>query len=151
MRGSKPACTMEVYNTRGLGYSRLPNASKAYGAQRVSPSELAGLQESTLGVAFRTGGIDMALRAGDALGMSMGGPLPWSLRYSRPPEPSLILPPIFSDLQASMGYEFHRGELLIEAITHPSFTTSAGSSYQRLELLGDGEVDPRDSPSQYSL
>lgn len=61
MRGSKPACTMEVYNTRGLGYSRLPNASKAYGAQRVSPSELAGLQESTLGVAFRTGGIKMAL------------------------------------------------------------------------------------------
>jgi len=95
--------------------------------------------EATLGAAFLTGGVDMALRAGDALGLSMGGALPWSLRYSRPPEPSLI-PPIFENLQASMGYEFHRGELLVEAITHPSFTTSAGSSYQRLEFLGDGKV-----------
>ena len=95
--------------------------------------------EATLGAAFLTGGIDMALRTGDALGLSMGGPLPWSLRYSRPPEPSLI-PSIFADLQASMGYDFHRGELLVEAITHPSFTTSAGSSYQRLEFLGDGNV-----------
>ena len=95
--------------------------------------------EATLGAAFLTGGIDMALRTGDTLGLSMGGPLPWSLRYSRPPEPSLI-PPLFADLQASIGYEFHRGELLVEAITHPSFTTSAGSSYQRLEFLGDGKV-----------
>ena len=95
--------------------------------------------EATLGAAFLTGGIDMALRAGDSLGLSVGGPLPWPLRYSRPPEPSLV-PLIFTDLQASMGYEFHRGELLIEAITHPSFTTSVGSSYQRLEFLGDGNV-----------
>lgn len=95
--------------------------------------------EATLGAAFLSGGIDMALQAGDALGLSMGGALPWSLRYSRPPEPSLV-PPVFADLQALMGYEFHRGELLVEAITHPSFTTSGGSSYQRLEFLGDGKV-----------
>ncbi|KAF8432446.1 hypothetical protein L210DRAFT_960898 [Boletus edulis BED1] len=96
--------------------------------------------EATLGAAFLTGGIDMALRTGDVLGLSMGGPLPWSLRYSRPPESSLI-PPMFADLQASIGYEFHRSELLVEAITHPSFTTSAGSSYQRLEFLGDAVID----------
>lgn len=96
--------------------------------------------EATLGAAFLTGGINMALLTGDALGLSVGGALPWSLRYSRPPEPSLV-PPVFADLQALMGYEFHRGELLVEAITHPSFTTSAGSSYQRLEFLGDGKVD----------
>ncbi|KAG9318230.1 hypothetical protein JVU11DRAFT_311 [Chiua virens] len=96
--------------------------------------------EATLGAAFLTGGIDMALRAGDTLGLSMGGALPWSLRYSRLPEPTLV-PPIFADLQDLMGYRFHRGELLIEAITHPSFTTSAGSSYQRLEFLGDAVID----------
>ncbi|KIJ63284.1 hypothetical protein HYDPIDRAFT_113252 [Hydnomerulius pinastri MD-312] len=96
--------------------------------------------EATLGASFLTGGIEMALRTGDTLGMSMGGALPWSLRYSRPPEPSTV-PPMFADLQAAMGYEFHRGELLIEAVTHPSFSTSTGSSYQRLEFLGDAVID----------
>ncbi|KAH7890033.1 P-loop containing nucleoside triphosphate hydrolase protein [Phlebopus sp. FC_14] len=96
--------------------------------------------EATLGAAFLTGGIDMALRAGDALGMSVGGVIPWSLRYSRPPETSRV-PPLFEGLQVAMGYQFHRGELLIEAVTHPSFTTSAGSSYQRLEFLGDAVID----------
>jgi len=38
-----------------------------------------------------------------------------------------------------MGYEFHRGQSLIEAVTHPSFATSASASYQCLEFLGDGK------------
>jgi endoribonuclease Dicer len=96
--------------------------------------------EATLGAAFLHGGIDMALRAGDALGMTVGGTIPWTLRYSRPPEPSPA-PPLFDDLQANLGYEFHRGDLLIEAATHPSFATTAGSSYQRLEFLGDAVID----------
>ncbi|KAF9239687.1 hypothetical protein BU15DRAFT_46430 [Melanogaster broomeanus] len=109
--------------------------------QREYPRRsLQDCMEATLGAAFLTGGIDMALRAGDTLGMTMGGALPWSLRYSRPPEPSTV-PPMFASLQASMGYEFHRCELLIEAVTHPSFSTSAGSSYQRLEFLGDAVID----------
>ena len=58
-----------------------------------------------------TGGVEMALRTGDALAMSVGGPIPWSVRYSRPPESSPI-PPLFADLQAAMEYEFHRGQLL---------------------------------------
>jgi len=36
--------------------------------------------KATLGVTFSTGGIEMALRMGDALGMSIGGPIPWSVR-----------------------------------------------------------------------
>jgi len=94
--------------------------------------------EATLGAAFLHGGMDMALRAGDALGMSVGGPIPWPLRYSRPPESSPV-PPLFAELQTTLGYEFHRGELLVEAATHPSFAPTGGSSYQRLEFLGDGE------------
>jgi len=95
--------------------------------------------EATLAAAaLLTGGVEMALRMGDALGMSVGGPIPWSVRCSCPPE-SLPIPPLFADLQAAMGYEFHRGQLLIEAVTHPSFATSASASYQRLEFLGDGK------------
>jgi len=89
--------------------------------------------EATLAAAFLTGGGEMALRTDDALGMSIGGPIPWSARYSRPPE-SLPIPPLFGDLQAAMGYEFHRGQLLIEAVTHPSFAPSASASYQCLRV-----------------
>ncbi|KAI6138924.1 hypothetical protein BKA82DRAFT_3009633 [Pisolithus tinctorius] len=96
--------------------------------------------EATLGAAFSTGGIEMALRAGDALGVSIGNAIPWGLRFSRPPESSPV-PPLFSELQVVMGYEFHRGELLVEAVTHPSFATSSGASYQRMEFLGDAVID----------
>ena len=89
--------------------------------------------EATRGAALLTGGVEMALRMSDALGMSVGGLILWSVRYSRPPE-ALPIPPLFADLQADMGYEFHPGQLLIEVVTHPSFATSASASYQRLEI-----------------
>ena len=93
--------------------------------------------EATLGAAFMTGGMDMSLRTGDALGLSFGGQQPWSVRYSRP-STRLPAPVLLWDLQESIGYEFHRGDLLVEAMTHPSFCSSENPSYQRLEFLGDG-------------
>ncbi|KAH7914066.1 hypothetical protein BJ138DRAFT_1144564 [Hygrophoropsis aurantiaca] len=96
--------------------------------------------EATLGASFVCGGMDMALRTGDALGLTFGGALPWPLRYSRRPESSRV-PSLFLNLQASLGYEFHHGELLIEAATHPSFAVASGPSYQRLEFLGDAMID----------
>jgi endoribonuclease Dicer len=95
--------------------------------------------EATLGAAFLTGGIPMALRTGDALGLAFGGARPWSLRYGRSPEGSSV-PAFFEDLQESLGYRFHESWLLVEAVTHPSFVSSGGSSYQRLEFLGDGKL-----------
>lgn len=94
--------------------------------------------EATLGAAFMTAGMNLALRAGDALGLAFGGSQPWSIRYSRLPYKSPV-PPLFLDLQDRIGYEFHRGELLVEAMTHPSFCSNDSPSYQRLEFLGDGE------------
>ncbi|KAH7928196.1 P-loop containing nucleoside triphosphate hydrolase protein [Leucogyrophana mollusca] len=118
-----------------------PFTRPARHARREFPRRsLQDCMEATLGAAFLHGGIDMALRTGDALGMTFGGALPWSFRYGRQPEPSRA-PPLFADLQANLGYEFHRGDLLVEAATHPSFVTSSGPSYQRLEFLGDAMID----------
>ncbi|KAF9466235.1 hypothetical protein BDZ94DRAFT_1212870 [Collybia nuda] len=97
--------------------------------------------EATLGAAFLTGGIQMALHTGEALGLNFGGTTPWSLRYSRNPELSPASS-FFSALEEKLGYTFHRSELLLEAVTHPSFThESSGPSYQRLEFLGDALLD----------
>lgn len=107
-------------------------------ARQFPRRSLQDCMEAILGAAFMSGGMNIALRAGDALGLSFGGSQPWSVRYSRPPYKSPV-PPLLLDLQARIGYEFHRGEILVEAMTHPSFCSSDNPSYQRLEFLGDGQ------------
>ena len=107
-------------------------------ARNFPRRSLQDCMEATLGASFATGGIEMALHAGTALGLAFGGSWPWALRYSRIPEPSLV-PRLFVEMEERLGYTFHRSELLLEAVTHPSFVSSViGSSYQRLEFLGDG-------------
>ncbi|KAI0700535.1 hypothetical protein C8T65DRAFT_657631 [Cerioporus squamosus] len=95
--------------------------------------------EAILGASFATGGIDMALLTGTVLGLSFGGPTPWHVRYSHL-LPETPVSPLFKGLEETLGYSFSHGQLLLEAITHPSFRTN-NSSYQRLEFLGDAVVD----------
>lgn len=94
--------------------------------------------EATLGAAFLTGGIHMALQAGTALGLAFGGPSPWSLRYNQ--VECTRVSAMFEKLQGRLGYTFQNGRLLREALTHPSFASVSETiaSYQRLEFLGDG-------------
>lgn len=124
-----------------------------YAVRQFPRRSLQDCMEATLGAAFVTGGIPMALHTGTALGLAFGGPLPWSLRYGRPCEASPA-PALFDDLQERLGYRFHQCGILLEAVTHPSFASSCSNpSYQRLEFLGDGEpphpriiLFPSDSP-----
>ncbi|THV05043.1 type III restriction enzyme [Dendrothele bispora CBS 962.96] len=102
---------------------------------RYPRRSLQDCMEATIGAAFVTGGIPMALHTGVALGMTFGGSLPWCLRYQRE---ELFVPKLFSQLQDNLGYTFRNGCLLREAVTHPSFASvEETSSYQRLEFLGD--------------
>ncbi|KAF9265816.1 hypothetical protein L218DRAFT_120083 [Marasmius fiardii PR-910] len=96
--------------------------------------------EAILGAAFETGGIPMALHAGVALDLAFGGHLPWGQRY----EPVLQSPvsQLFTGLEEKLGYKFRNGQLLKEAVTHPSFSSFADTgTYQRLEFLGDAILD----------
>ncbi|KAJ2922465.1 hypothetical protein H1R20_g14630, partial [Candolleomyces eurysporus] len=92
--------------------------------------------EALLGASFLQGGILMALRTGTSLGLNLGGPLPWSLRYKRSGA-EVPVTSLFTTLQEKLGYDFHSNDLVVEAVTHPSFAYSDSSSYQRLEFLGD--------------
>lgn len=93
--------------------------------------------EATLGAAYLTGGINMALKAGTALGVCFGGDEPWPSRYNIPKETSCLA--LFTALEERLQYTFRNGDLLLEAVTHPSFNELGGTCYQRLEFLGDGE------------
>jgi endoribonuclease Dicer len=105
--------------------------------RRIPKRSLQDCMEASLGAGFATGGISMAIRVGNALGLGFGGPLPWPARYDRLPESPV--PAMFAEVQEILGYEFKSGQLLIEAVTHPSFRSPHNSSYQRLEFMGDGE------------
>ena len=93
--------------------------------------------EAVLGASYLTGGVDMALQAGTALGLCFGGSKPWRER-SRP-RTAVPSAPLFVKLQEDLKYRFTDGSLLVEAVTHPSFEAQDGTCYQRLEFLGDGE------------
>ncbi|KAJ7243385.1 hypothetical protein B0H12DRAFT_1130925 [Mycena haematopus] len=95
--------------------------------------------EATLGASFVTGGIEMALQTGRALGLDFGGPMPWNIRY-RTPEASAV-PSVFAELEETLGYSFRCGKLLLEALTHSSFDNQTTSSYERLEFVGDAILD----------
>jgi endoribonuclease Dicer len=95
--------------------------------------------EALLGASFLAGGIPVALQAGTALGLELGGPLPWFIRYHSILEPTIIAP-AFAALEESLNYKFQRNHLVMESLTHPSLTFSDVPSYQRLEFLGDGKL-----------
>jgi endoribonuclease Dicer len=109
-------------------------------AQRRFPRRnLQDCMEAILGAAFLTGGIPMALYAGEALTMNLGGRIAWPQRYQRQSIGDDI-PSLFTELQDNLGYRFRQLSLLTEAVTHPSFSdVTDTTSYQRLEFLGDGE------------
>ncbi|KAJ3566679.1 hypothetical protein NP233_g6850 [Leucocoprinus birnbaumii] len=102
-----------------------------------------GLQdcvEALLGASFVAGGIPMALRTGTALGLSFGGIHPWMERVRKFDGGGRGTPSLIVNLEKELGYTFENPELLVEAVTHPSFELSTTSSYQRLEFLGDSVI-----------
>ncbi|KAF8520186.1 hypothetical protein BU17DRAFT_46941 [Hysterangium stoloniferum] len=106
--------------------------------RKFARRSLQDCMEALLGVSFLTGRIEMALQTGTALKLCFGGPEHWSTRYI-PRDPSNV-PSFFSPLENKLGYRFKTCTLLMEAFTHPSFT-SDNACYQRLEFLGDALID----------
>ncbi|KAL4260943.1 helicase family protein [Pleurotus pulmonarius] len=125
-----------------LGIELGSNAHKRV-SRIIARRSLQDCMEATLGAAFATAGIPMALQAGDAIGLSFGGIVPWPMRYEKHAGiPGYVASPLFSHLQEMLGYTFRRTELVAEAMTHPSFASEVGGpSYQRLEFLGDAVLD----------
>lgn len=51
------------------------------------------------------------------------------------------LPAYLSQAQELIGYTFNNPALLLEALTHSSYTTTDSLSYERLEFIGDAVLD----------
>lgn len=141
-KGLERFLTSEARFTRAWQYTfdaELSDAGSCRGILRRFPRRsLQDCMEALLGASFICGGIDMALQTGTALGLCFGGASPWPERYKN--EREFPSSPMLRHLQETLGYTFQDGQLLLEAVTHPSFfDMNGGSSYQRLEFLGDGK------------
>ena len=112
-----------------------------YVKRKIPRRSLQDCMEAILGASFLSGGIPMALSAGRALGLTLGEAEACYMQpnfSSTKPEPGKSY--YFAKLEDSLGYRFCESQVLLEAVTHPSFSVdSGGRSYQRLEFFGDGK------------
>lgn len=108
-----------------------------YAIRRFPRRSLQDCMEALLGASFLSGGIAAALKTGTVLRLCFGGEQPWHIRYNN--QGTSPVPPLYEILQEKLGYHFKDGRLLVEAFSHPSFTSDS-ASYQRLEFLGDGTL-----------
>lgn len=112
--------------------------------RQMSTKVLADVVEAIIGAAFVEGGSDKAL-------VCMGIFLPehdWLPLASRNAKlyetlpAQVILPAHFRQLEILLGHVFTNKALLVEAMTHPSYSASTSVvPYQRLEFLGDSVLD----------
>lgn len=112
--------------------------------RQMSTKILADVVEALIGAAYLDGAVEKALSCLEVFLPEIPW-LPLSQRHASlydtvtPVGPS---PPRFIDLERLIGYNFNKKTLLIEAMTHPSYSgPNSAMSYQRLEFLGDSVLD----------
>ncbi|KAK7429063.1 Dicer-like protein 2 [Neonectria magnoliae] len=119
-------------------------------APRVLPSKmLADVVESLIGASYQNGGIPKALKCISLfLNGGKGDKMKWyNEREGRDilfnhAASNVELPPTMAPLEDLIGYSFQKKALLIEAMTHGSYSADINSrSMERLEFLGDAVLD----------
>lgn len=112
--------------------------------REMSTKILADVVEALIGAAFVEGGFDKALTCINIFLPELSW-LPLATRHTTLYEAVPIhvgLPKHFNQLESLISYEFNKKALVVEAMTHPSYTSdSLTVSYQRLEFLGDAILD----------
>lgn len=104
---------------------------------------LADVVESLIGAGYVCGGLPKAFACVQTLlPLESWLPIPEanaSLYEAAPADPAITQ---FDALKSLIGYTFNKKTLLLEALTHSSYTgPHVNSSYDRLEFLGDAVLD----------
>lgn len=114
------------------------------GPRIMSTKTLADIVEALIGAAYIDGGLPKALGCISIFLRELDWkPLPacQEILYSLA-SPDVPLPPMLVPLEDLIGYTFTKKSLLIEAITHASFTVGhVNGCLERLEFLGDAILD----------
>ncbi|KAL7282086.1 hypothetical protein ACG7TL_003555 [Trametes sanguinea] len=111
---------------------------------------VADVVEAILAAAFLSGGHEVALRAATRLCLPLPNIAQWmdfarigaGTLQSEGADVASLLPGTVEALQALVGTTFSKPALLAQALTHTStFSGTEGSSYERLEFIGDAILD----------
>ena len=114
--------------------------------RKLSTKVLADVMEAILGAAFLDGGHEKATACLSVFKLgNTWRTLPEChalLHLAAKPRLLVTLPYHFTYLETLVGHTFSCKNLLLEALTHPSYISITPScSYQRLEFLGDSVLD----------
>lgn len=131
--------------TAEVGGAKTKPKKKKKNDQGLSTKMLADVVESLLGASYEHGGFDLATECARKFGLGLDH---WDtvstcveVALSRV-EPIYNIPPELSLVETMLGYKFTRPALLVEALTHGSYTGDLGTvSYERLEFIGDAVLD----------
>ncbi|KZF20015.1 hypothetical protein L228DRAFT_214035 [Xylona heveae TC161] len=112
--------------------------------REMSSKVLADVVEALIGAAFIDGGYEKAFKCLKVFLPEVNW-LPLEQRkksiYDQFPSDQK-LPPVFTELEVLVGHNFGKKRLLLEAMTHASFSGDVSArSYQRLEFLGDAVLE----------
>ncbi|KAF2639248.1 P-loop containing nucleoside triphosphate hydrolase protein [Massarina eburnea CBS 473.64] len=109
----------------------------------LSSKIIADVVESLIGVSYLTGGFSTAFTCIETLLPSeKWTPLPEARVKLYESSPENVGITSLSTLESLVGYTFNKKMLLLEALTHASYTgLLANCSYERLEFLGDAILD----------
>ncbi|KAK3683654.1 hypothetical protein B0T22DRAFT_255922 [Podospora appendiculata] len=111
--------------------------------RQLATKTLADVVEALIGISFISGGTPKALKC-----MSLFLPdVKWqsveagreALYQNTPDNVSLLI--TLKPVESLLGYTFNKKSLLVEAMTHPSFSASTTASLDRLEFIGDAILD----------
>ena len=113
--------------------------------EQLSTKMLADVVESLIGAAYEHGGFDLAIECAKLfeLGIQNWMTIPDCVEKSLSRVEDLNdLPRELELVEGMLGYKFSRRTLLVEALTHASYTGDIETqSYERLEFLGDAVLD----------
>ncbi|EKM51767.1 uncharacterized protein PHACADRAFT_150441 [Phanerochaete carnosa HHB-10118-sp] len=113
--------------------------------QELSTKMLADVVESLIGAAYEHGGFDLATECMQLfhLGIDTWETVPACVEKSLGHIEELgELPPALELVERMVGYKFSKRVLLVEALTHASYTgVIETQSYERLEFIGDAVLD----------
>ncbi|KAL9270609.1 Endoribonuclease Dicer homolog 2-like protein [Drosera capensis] len=127
--------------SRGLKEEVLISGRKIYnrGSRKIKSKTVADVVEALIGVYLNAGGELAALLFMNWLGIDIDfSAVPYTRKIPVGTTDHVNNP----HLQALLNYTFKDNSLLLEALTHGSFTlTGVPRSYQRLEFLGDAVLD----------
>ena len=138
------AVLSEPFRTRSWVPSTSDDATLVKDGQSVERlvkrRTLSDTMESTLGAAYLTGGVPMALATGHELGLCFGGTTPWGERASAPliVASGISTPAGLREIEEKLEYTFNDVRLLQQALTHRSYGAAETHCYEREEHLGDG-------------